>query len=677
MKRCSAIPGAGLALALLILSANPLTAERPSATKNYAAVAAANPYNFVTAGVIVKIKTAGIAKDGTITARFTLTDSNNQGLDINGVQTPGPTDVLLVAAYLPNDQSQYVAYTTSVNKSTTNNNPPQTQAGGDSGGKFTLVDAATGTYDYTFGTKAPTNFDATATHSIGIQAERDLSAFGIQTTQTSNDVYTFVPNGSAVTHVRDVINEASCNSCHNPLNAHGGPGPRTKMSFCVLCHTPQSVNPDTLNTVDMKVFIHKLHMGSSLASVKSGQKYYVVHRGRVQDYSTVVFPQDIRNCTTCHAAGPTQADNWKTNPSQASCGSCHEKVNFATGENHVNLPQPDDNQCKNCHTPQGELDFDASITGAHVVPNYSASLPGLVTKVMKVDNATPGRAPTVTFSVTDKAGKPVDISKLALIRVILGGPNSDYQVGPGGIRVSEDPSATSGSNGVYMYTMTNKLPAVAKGSYTVSIEARNTVTLLQGTTKQTTATDAAIPNPYYFSVDNSPMVPRRIVVATEKCSACHKDLTFGGNVHGGVRGNTKECVICHNPTLSDGTSGQSVSWATQIHSIHRGEALTNPYILGTTNYQETRFPGDLRDCSTCHVNNSYQLENVTTVAMVQSPGGFMPQTGPIAAACEGCHDSKTTASHALANTTVLGESCIACHGASADFALDKVHARNQ
>jgi len=63
--------------------------------------------------------------------------------------------------------------------------------------------------------------------------------------------------------------------------------------------------------------------------------------------------------------------------------------------------------------------------------------------------------------------------------------------------------------------------------------------------------------------------------------------------------------------------------------------------------------------------------------MVASPGGFTPATAPIAAACLGCHDEKSTASHALANTTSLGESCATCHGANAEFAVDKVHARGQ
>ena len=642
--------------------------------KDFRPAASASAYNFVTTGVIVKIKSASIAKDGTITSRVTVTDSKNQGLDVNGVQTPGTLTLRFVAAYIPNGQSLYTAYTTTVDKSITNNNPDQIQAGTDTGGKLTLVDAATGTYDYVFGTKAPATFDATATHSIGVQVDRVLTDFDLPTNQ-SDDVYTFVPNGTAVTNVRDVLSEAGCNKCHDPISAHGGA--RKKMAYCVLCHTPQSVNPDTLNTLDMRVFIHKLHMGSSLPSVKAGNKYFVVHRGSVNDYSDIAFPQDERNCTSCHVGGGKMKDNWKTNPSRAACGSCHDNVNFATGENHLNLPQVSDNLCKNCHTDTATLDFDASIPGAHVVPNNSASLPGIMLKVVKVVSATAGNSPVVTFSVTDKAGNPYkDLSKLTQIRVILAGPNVDYQYGAAGVRASENPATVvpTSATGEYTYTMTNKVPAAATGSYTISLEARNSVTLLPGTAKQTTATDMAKPVEFYFAVDNSKVVARRQVVSDEKCFSCHQNLGF---VHGGTRGAVQECVICHNPTLVDGTSKQSVSLATQIHSIHRGENLANPYILGTTNYQEVRFPGDLRDCNACHINNSQFVENVGAVAPVASPGGFTATTGPVAAACQGCHDTRSAASHALANTSAIGEACTSCHSASNDFSVTAVHARVQ
>jgi OmcA/MtrC family decaheme c-type cytochrome len=631
-------------------------------------------------GVVVKIQSAAIAKDGTITARATIVDSDGFPLDRLGVATHGPVSMSFIAAYIPAGQSQYVSYTTSVAAATLNSNPSQTQAANDSGGTF--VTNAIGDYTYTFKTKAPATFDPTVTHSIGVSAQRNLAEFGTfdEWSETSNDVFSFVPNGSAVTVTRSVVTTDACNQCHDPLIGHGGS--RIKVELCIMCHTPQTINPDTLLTQDMKVLIHKIHRGQFLPSVKAGTPYRIWHRGAWSDFSTVAFPQDIRDCTTCHAAAATQADAWKTNPSRAACGSCHDDVNFASGANHVNLPQTDDNMCKNCHTSNQVSDFDASIPGAHLIPSNSTTLPGLVTKILKVDGATPGNAPTVTFSVMDKSNNPVDISKITSIRVVLAGPDVDYNTGPGAIRVSETPPATlKGTNGVYAYTMTNKIPAAATGSYSVSIEASNTVTLLPGTVIATPAVDAALPVEFYFSVDKSATVARRQVVSTAKCSACHMNLSTsfsnlaGANVHGGTRGNTQECVECHNPALTDGTSSQSVNFAWQIHSIHRGENLVNPYTLGTTNYQVVRFPGDLRDCTVCHVDSTYLVENVGAKALVASPGGFTKTTPPISAACQGCHDDVATASHALANTTILGESCNACHKAGEPASVDRAHQR--
>ena len=67
-----------------------------------------------------------------------------------------------------------------------------------------------------------------------------------------------------------------------------------------------------------------------------------------------------------------------------------------------------------------------------------------------------------------------------------------------------------------------------------------------------------------------------------------------------MRNDAQECTWCHNPTLGDGTSNQSVNMAWQIRSIHRGENLANPCILGTTNYQDVRFPQRLHQDDTSH-----------------------------------------------------------------------------
>ena len=67
-------------------------------------------------GVVVKIQSAAIAKDGTITVRATIVDSDGIPLDRLGVATNGPVSMSFIAAYIPAGQTQYVSYTTTVAK---------------------------------------------------------------------------------------------------------------------------------------------------------------------------------------------------------------------------------------------------------------------------------------------------------------------------------------------------------------------------------------------------------------------------------------------------------------------------------------------------------------------------------------------------------------------------------
>ena len=132
-------------------------------------------------------------------------------------------------------------------------------------------------------------------------------------TNYASTTFNFVPNGSAVTTVHDVIRTSSCNKCHDQLSFHGGS--RRGIEMCNLCHTPQTLDPDTGNTVDMKVMVHKIHMGSQLPSVEAGTPYRIIgNQGNVSDYSTVVHPSDPRRCESCHEqnSGATQATRYLT-----------------------------------------------------------------------------------------------------------------------------------------------------------------------------------------------------------------------------------------------------------------------------------------------------------------------------------------------------------------------------
>ena len=160
--------------------------------------------SFVRPGLVITIRSAQIASDGTISTVFTIADPNGVPLDREGIVTPGAISTSLIAAYLPENQSQYVAYTT---RSASGAVVASTQqASSDSGGTYTRL--ADGQYRYTFATKAPSGFSTTVTHTIGIYGNRNLSEFDLGTDYAST-TFNFVPNGSAVKTVHDVIRTAT------------------------------------------------------------------------------------------------------------------------------------------------------------------------------------------------------------------------------------------------------------------------------------------------------------------------------------------------------------------------------------------------------------------------------------------------------------------------------------
>jgi OmcA/MtrC family decaheme c-type cytochrome len=691
---------AGRAIALVAVLALSLTGDTQNnrfSPRESAFYADSATIGFVRPGLVFKVTGAQIASDGTITANLSVTDSLGVPLDKLGVNTPGVVSISLIAATIPKGQEQYTAYTIRTRTSTLDGSTI-TQAGADSGGTF--VQNSDGTYTYTFATKAPAGWDGTATHTIGVYGNRNLTAFGMNTEYASTE-YNFVPSGAPVTVTRDVVRSASCNTCHDQVAHHGGS--RRGVEMCILCHTPQTLDPGTNLPVDMKVIAHKIHMGSSLPSVIAGKPYQI----GTSDWSTVVFPADVRRCEKCHAqnVGAAQATAYLTKPSRAACGACHDDVNFTTGANHPAGPQPDDTLCATCHIPQGQTDFDASIQGAHVIPTESSLLGGIAVTITNIQNGAAGKNPTVTFTSQDGSGNPLPLSKLGSLSLTMTGPTTDYgltnfgsDVTTPGYVTESATSATCDNGGTCTYTFKHAVPANAVGTYTIGSEARRTETILAGTSTQQSVQYGAKNSVMYFSVDGTPVAPRRAVVATSNCNNCHVSLS----VHGTLRNQTEYCVICHNPSNTDvsvrgsavvaadkALPPQGINFNLLVHRIHTGDNLpaNRPYVVvgygGSHNdFSDVRFPaenaqgtpGDTRNCSLCHVNGSQQNLPIGLNAVTDPQGPINPIQAT-SSACTGCHVTPDAASHVLANTTSLGESCTVCHSATSDYAVGKVHAQ--
>ncbi len=643
---------------------------------------------FIRPGLTVKITGGSIAADGTMTANFIVTDMVGLPLDVNGVTTPGVMSVRFAAATIPAGQEQYVSY---IYTTTTTNGVTTTQAARDNGGVITQVGSTVGTYTYTYKTKA-TNVDPTATQTFGLWATRDLTQFDLGT-QYSNSTFNFVPNGSPVTVIRDVVNTASCNACHDPLSAHGGS--RQIVPLCVMCHTPQSTDPGSNNTVDFKVMIHKIHMGSSLPTVIAGQPYYFGSSPTSgSNFSGVEFPSDVRYCTQCHGSNATQANAYKTEPTRAACGSCHDNVNFLANcpansdpnlcTNHP-VVQTSDASCSTCHQAKETTEFDLSVPGAHTIPTNSTQLTGVKFALLSATGA-PNAPVTVKFSVTDNSGNPLPLSKLNSLNLVLASPTTDYA----GYISQNALKATSLGGANYSYTFSTTLPATASGSYTVGIEGYSNETIVTNPHFNTTSVvrDSGFNQDLSFSVDGSWVIQPPTVVALSNCLTCHVKFA---TIHGGFRNNTTHCVLCHNPNQTDSpvrppaqNPPEAIEFRTLIHKIHRGENLTQPYTIygfggSVNNFNDVLYPGDLRNCAKCHVNSSYQLPiNQTGLLLpVVTPRSFInPTTQTETQSCVSCHDAKSISAHALLNTQAqLGETCDVCHGKGATYSVDAVHAR--
>ena len=634
--------------------------------------------NFVRPGLVTKILSASIDAEGRIQVRFKITDKMGAALDRTGVNTPGVVGTSFIAAVLPSNATQYVAYTTRVQTSPiTNRSATQAAADAPAG---TYQQVGEGEYTYTFNTRAPANYDRTATHTIGVYSNRNLTEFDLGT-QFSDDVFHFVPSGSQVRNVRSVVKTESCNRCHDPLALHGGA--RQKVELCVLCHTPQTTDPDTGNTVDMPVMTHKIHLGADLPSVKDGKPYRIIGFNQtVLDFSGVRFPADVRRCEVCHEQGRTaapQATNYLNKPSRAACGACHDDVNFASGDKHVDLPQISDNQCATCHTPEGELDLDASIKGAHTIPTQAKALPGIAFEMVRTADGKPGQKLTVQFRIKDKAGRPVPPASMTSLSLVMGGPTVDYST-----YVSEDARAATGAE-TYLYTFQRPVPEDAKGTWAVWIQGYKNFPLLEGTKKEQTVRDIGVNKVLYFGVTDATPAPRRAAVSQANCLKCHESL----ELHGGSRNQVEYCLVCHNANQTDTAQRpaaqnppESIHMKTMIHKIHTGEELKENFtVYGRGNtphtYNEVLYPGDRRNCQACHVNNSELVPLKEGLLPSKAPRDLIEVKEPISAACLSCHTGRSAHSHAVSNTTRLGEACESCHGTEYAFSVRKVHARNQ
>jgi OmcA/MtrC family decaheme c-type cytochrome len=500
---------------------------------------------------------------------------------------------------------------------------PKTQPTVESATSGTLVDNGNGTYQYTFKTNITSvpdvTYDATLTHRVGFEI-RGLA-------QANNAAYTFQPSTGATTGIysREIVETATCDNCHTMLTAHGGA--RVEVQYCVMCHTPANTDPYSGNSLDMKVMVHKIHTGNTLPSIQTptvpnttptlGIGYWIIgYMESLNNFNTVLYPQDTRNCTTCHVQtipAATQAANYSTVPTAEACGSCHDTVNFATGAGMDGIIA-NDSQCITCHGATSSIDNgQLQVIAAHTIAaDVEATKFQYNVNSVTFTTIAGNLYPVVNFSVVDPAnsnapyniltaapfagidpstGMLVCAEGTARLAIDIAWDTSDYtnwgsaptpvpstwgqpiSLNPlSGCGTATPAPGLTGPDATGAFTMTSPTPlpnppltkcppaggtvCPAIANVGVVIEGHPGVVLTTGTAATAIPVTSAVG---YGNVAGGAPVARRTVVETAKCDVCHNLLALHGTNR---NNNTQICVACHNPASTDVSERQTLTATT-------------------------------------------------------------------------------------------------------------------
>jgi OmcA/MtrC family decaheme c-type cytochrome len=623
----------------------------------------------------------GVAIDdgaGTVTIDFSLFDSDNNLVPLAGEAadnirfniaklSPDGDGILNWQNYINTTEVKAAGDPGSAPDGTTEIQGTAERASTDGG---TFTDNGDGTYEYVMSidinnitSPLAVTYEPTRTHRVAMQVSDNVA----------NAVFDFVPNGDPVSETRDIAENASCNECHIKLGLHGGD--RIQVAYCVTCHNPGSTDANSGNEVDFKVMLHKIHAGEGGPEVQDGGEYAIWgFRDSKHDYSTVVFPQDLRNCTKCHDgadAATADGDNWKNMPSTAACTACHDAPDADEYPSFPNLTATE-------------------IETAHEIPAQVAAA-AFEFNIISITDTDPGDTPSVTFSITDPTNGDLAYDILndapftgsggaSRLAILIGWETTNYtNTGSGSTPaqpVSIDPLAegiaTDNLDGTFTVTSPVTLPTTAVGSGVVGFEGHPAADFDEDGTYSdrvpvTSATEV-------FAITDSSAVARRTVVDIDNCKQCHGTLSLHGNNR---TDNPQLCVICHNadatdievrPAVADAVDEkveEAIDFKYMIHAIHAGDADEHGFredgivVYGFNSsihdFSEVRLPNgtdNLANCAGCHDGSTFGVpleENalpttVLTRTDLSSPDDDFNIT-PTAAVCSSCHDGVTAKTH--------------------------------
>jgi OmcA/MtrC family decaheme c-type cytochrome len=224
----------------------------------------------------------------------------------------------------------------------------------------------------------------------------------------------------------------------------------------------------------------------------------------------------------------------------------------------------------------------------------------------------------------------------------------------------------------YMVTLTP--PSSASDTVTVHLEGRPVADLSgDGRLDDRIPVASVFDNVNIEGGRDTTIQPRRQIVDSDLCAVCHDSGGAGLAFHGTNRvGEMAVCSVCHNAnatdinqrpadpaTTPDGKAEEAIDFKRMIHQIHAGEGLTSALVVygfggNPHDYGHVNFIGNLENCETCHVADSYsaELARVTLPSTVDTGADVTDPTddqniSSTASVCSSCHDTDRAVSHML------------------------------
>ncbi|MGF1733826.1 OmcA/MtrC family decaheme c-type cytochrome [Photobacterium satsumensis] len=545
-------------------------------------------------------------------------------------------------------------------------------------------------------------------------------------------VHEWVPDPSAAVETvsRNIIEYENCESCHMGEPLYHSSGYRAidnNFAVCAACHNDS--NPGAApSRRPLSAIVHQKH--GNIFQVGSDKEPVVDEDGNPVVVGSP-FPQDARNCTTCHnevSEKTPDANNWFEHPSQQTCETCHLfRDSTAEGSQAGSSAHPgklgtDWNRptCTGCHKPYEDDGSDAARSARSVhlgridnlaiardlvdvsieEASYSESTYRVRARVMLDGNGIETMSELTPFIKTGKAYLLINWDNGQGAEIGYSSPLNFSAANT--IDLASDACLAEG-NGWFSCSKTfgddDKQPE-PHSVLTVSVaemplcadrrsgelmecamftdfENINNRGLIAANTTTASFDQSGFSDNHQFTIG----------AEKELCSSCHEGFTIHLENHAATE--LYQCASCHNAERTSWYDGIPGDLKYHVHSFHA---------FGSKREGGSDYPGALNNCESCHTAEQYNLPNQQNARpSVINVEGEAKYFSPALVTCGSCHlesalgsvntsspaDGDKAISHMLRHGAVFAaetaeeasgmEQCASCHAVGQEAGVDRVH----